>query len=74
MGRLREQYKIPEFLEARLALDGYYSSLNSLAWLLKRRSCSDQEKQVAVEKVHESRSRLIVAVYALGLLDGVEQS
>lgn len=73
MPRLREQYAIEEFREARLALDAYYSSLNSLAWLLKRRS-SDQEKRVAVEKVRESRSRPIVAVYALGLIDGVEQS
>ncbi len=65
MSSLREQYKIREFQQARQALDGYYSALNTLALLMKRHA-SQEEINEQGHAIHEARARFGRAIEQLG--------
>lgn len=62
---LREQYKIREFQQARKALDGYYTALNTLAIQLKRKA-PQSEVDEQVHNMREARARLARSMERLG--------
>ena len=65
MSSLRETYKIREFQQARQALDGYYSALNTLARLIKAHASQEQVDEQG-HAIKEARDRLGRAIERLG--------
>ncbi len=65
MSSLREQYKIREFQQARQALDGYYSAINSLARLIKGQAAQEKIDEQGYA-IREARGRLQRAIEGLG--------
>ena len=65
MSSLREQYKIREFQQARQALDGHYSAINSLARLIKGQAAQEKIDEQGYA-IREARGRLQRAIEGLG--------